>query len=59
VIVSNPPADVGAKSASIGIYLGRASFGSTYGASGSLVIVPVWEYYSTQLFSLGVEFTKI
>lgn len=43
----------------IGIYLGRASFGSTYGAAGSLVIVLVWVYYSAQLFFLGAEFTKV
>ena len=43
----------------IGIYLGKASFGSTYGAAGSLVIVLVWVYYSSQLFFFGAEFTKI
>jgi membrane protein len=43
----------------IGIYLGRAGFGSTYGAAGSLVIVLVWVYYSAQLFFLGAEFTKV
>lgn len=43
----------------IGFYLGKASFGSTYGAAGSLVIVLVWVYYSAQLFFLGAEFTKI
>jgi membrane protein len=43
----------------IGLYLGKASFGSTYGAAGSLVIVLVWVYYSAQLFFLGAEFTKI
>jgi membrane protein len=42
----------------IGIYLGRASFGSTYGAAGSLVIVLVWIYYSAQIFFLGAEFTR-
>ena len=42
----------------IGIYLGKASFGSTYGAAGSLVIVLMWVYYSAQLFFLGAEFTK-
>jgi membrane protein len=43
----------------IGIYLGKASFGSAYGAAGSLVIVLVWVYYSSQLFFFGAEFTKI
>jgi membrane protein len=43
----------------IGLYLGRASFGSTYGAAGSLVVVLVWVYYASQLFFLGAEFTKI
>jgi membrane protein len=43
----------------IGLYLGKASFGSTYGAAGSLVIVMVWVYYSAQLFFFGAGFTKI
>jgi membrane protein len=43
----------------IGLYLGKASFGSTYGAAGSLVIVLVWVYYSAMLFFLGAEFTKV
>jgi membrane protein len=43
----------------IGLYLGEASFGSTYGAAGSLVIVLVWVYYSSMLFFLGAEFTKV
>ena len=43
----------------IGMYLGKASFGSTYGAAGSLVVVLVWVYYSAQLFFFGAEFTKI
>ncbi|MFN0106100.1 MAG: YihY/virulence factor BrkB family protein [Bryobacteraceae bacterium] len=43
----------------IGLYLGRASFGSTYGAAGSLVIVLVWVYYSAQIFFFGAEFTHV
>ena len=43
----------------IGLYLGKVSFGSTYGAAGSLVMVIVWVYYSAQLFFLGAEFTKV
>jgi membrane protein len=41
----------------IGLYLGRAGFGSTYGAAGSLVILLIWVYYSAQIFFLGAEFT--
>jgi membrane protein len=42
----------------IGIYLGKASFISAYGAAGSLVIVLIWVYYSAQIFFLGAEFTQ-
>jgi membrane protein len=42
----------------IGLYLGRASIGSTYGAAGSLVILLFWVYYSAQIFFLGAEFTQ-
>jgi membrane protein len=43
----------------IGIYLGKTTLGSTYGAAGSLVLVLVWVYYSAQLFFLGAEFTNV
>lgn len=43
----------------IALYLGKAAFGSTYGAAGSLVVLLVWMYYSAQLFFLGAEFTKV
>jgi membrane protein len=42
----------------IGIYLGKASVGSAYGAAGSLVVFMVWVYYSAQIFFLGAEFTR-
>ena len=42
----------------IGIYLGRASIASAYGAAGSLVIFLLWVYYSAQIFFLGAEFTQ-
>ncbi len=42
----------------IGMYLGKAGFGSTFGAAGSLVIVLVWVYYSTQIFFFGAELTQ-
>lgn len=43
----------------IGLYLGKASVGSAYGAAGSLVIVLVWVYYSAQIFFFGAEFTHL
>jgi membrane protein len=42
----------------LGIYLGKASFASTYGAAASIVVLIVWVYYSSQIFFLGAEFTK-
>lgn len=42
----------------IGLYLGKASFASTYGAAASVVILIVWVYYSGQVFFFGAEFTK-
>ena len=42
----------------IGIYIGRASFTSTYGAAGSVVLFTFWIYYSSLVFFLGAEFTK-
>jgi membrane protein len=42
----------------LGIYLGKASFASTYGAAASIVVLIVWVYYSGQIFFLGAEFTK-
>jgi len=43
----------------IGLYLGRASVGSTFGAAGSFVVLLVWVYYSTQILLLGAEFTQV
>jgi membrane protein len=43
----------------IGLYLGRGSVGSTYGAAGSLAILLVWVYYSAQILFLGAEFTYV
>jgi membrane protein len=41
----------------IGMYLGKASIGSAYGAAGSLVILLVWVYYSSQIFFTGAVLT--
>jgi len=45
--------------AGIGVYLGRASVTSVYGAAGSLVLILLWIYYSAQLLFLGAEFTEV
>jgi membrane protein len=41
----------------IGLYLGKAAIGSAYGASGSMIAVIVWVYYSSLIFLFGAEFT--
>jgi membrane protein len=41
----------------IGLYLGKSSVGSAYGAAGSVIVVIVWVYYSAQLFFFGAELT--
>jgi membrane protein len=43
----------------IGMYLGKADVGSAYGAAGSLVILLVWVYYSSQILFYGAEFTAV
>jgi membrane protein len=43
----------------IGLYLGKATFASTYGAAASVVILIVWVYYSAQIFFYGAAFTKV
>ena len=43
----------------IGLYIGRSSTASAFGAAGSLVVLMVWVYYSSQIFLLGAEFTRL
>ena len=43
----------------IGLYIGSSSVASSYGAAGALIIVLLWIYYSSQIFLLGAEFTKV
>jgi membrane protein len=42
----------------LGLYLGRSSVASPYGAAGSLIVLVVWVYYSAQILFFGAEFTK-
>ena len=43
----------------IGLYLGQSSTTSVLGAGGSLVVLLVWVYYSSQIVLFGAEFTYV
>jgi len=43
----------------LGMYLGRASVASPYGAAGSVVVLVIWVYYAAQILFLGAEFTRV
>ena len=43
----------------IGLYLGKSTVASAFGAAGSLAVMMIWVYYSAQIFLLGAEFTWI
>ena len=41
------------------LYLSVSNPASSYGAAGSLIVLMIWIYYSTQIFFLGAEFTQV
>jgi membrane protein len=43
----------------IGLYLGKSSLASGYGAAGSLVVLIVWVYYSAQIMFFGAELAHV
>lgn len=43
----------------IGLYLGRSSVASPFGAAGSVVALVVWVYYSAQILFFGAELTQV
>jgi membrane protein len=43
----------------IGLYLGRASVTSSYGAAGSIIVFLLWVYYSAQILFMGAEITQV
>jgi membrane protein len=43
----------------LGLYLGRESVQSAYGAAGTLVVIMLWAYYSSQILFFGAEFTQV
>ena len=43
----------------IGLYLGKSALASPFGAAGTVAIILVWVYYSTQIVLFGAEFTRV
>jgi membrane protein len=43
----------------IGLYLGQSAVASSYGAAGSVILLLLWVYYSSQLVLVGAEFTRL
>ena len=43
----------------ISLYLGKSGLASGYGAAGSLVVLIVWVYYSSQILFFGAEITHV
>jgi membrane protein len=43
----------------VGLYLGKSTFVSSYGAAGSIVALVVWVYYSSQIVFMGAEITQV
>ena len=43
----------------LGLYIGKAAVGSSFGAAGSLVIILIWVYWSAQILFFGAEFTQV
>lgn len=43
----------------IGWYLGQSSVASSYGAAGSVMVLLLWVYYSSQIVLFGAEFTRV
>jgi len=43
----------------IGVYLGRSTVASIYGAAGTVILVLLWVYYSAIILYFGAEFTKV
>jgi membrane protein len=43
----------------LGLYLGRSGVASSYGAAGSLIVLLLWVFYSSQIVFFGAEFTQV
>ncbi|MGE5095919.1 MAG: YihY/virulence factor BrkB family protein [Betaproteobacteria bacterium] len=42
----------------IGLYIGKSAVASKFGAAGTVIVVIMWVYYSSQIFFFGSEFTR-
>lgn len=42
----------------LGLYFGKATPGSGYGAAGSIILILLWTSYSSMIVFFGAEFTK-
>lgn len=42
----------------LGLYLSRSSLSSFYGVAGSVIVLMVWIFYSSQILLFGAAFTK-
>ena len=43
----------------IGLYLGKSSVSSSYGAAGSFAVLLIWVNYSSMILYFGAEFTQV
>lgn len=43
----------------LGLYLGRESTVSSYGAAGAVILLLLWVYYNACILFLGAEFTQV
>ena len=43
----------------LGLYLGRQSTASAYGAAGSVIVILMWVYYASVILFFGAEFTQV
>jgi membrane protein len=43
----------------LGFYLGKSGVASSYGAAGSLIVLLLWVYYSSQIVFFGAELTQV
>lgn len=43
----------------IGLYIGQSSSAGSYGAAGSVIVVLLWVYYSSQVLLIGAQFTRL